>query len=557
MATREQDIRLRLLVDVQAASSTTRRGIEADARAVLGPGWTVNRLFAHSADARLARHWVVAGDIPVSPVRPVAPLAYDLAAALATRGGYAVEPDLPSSAFGAESEGGRLGLEALGAARAAHLDGSAAKDWALSKIAAQHAWARAVPPGGASRGRGILVGHIDTGYSDHPDLERGALDLTRDLDLVDGDDDARDPLIARWWSPLDTPGHGTHTGSVIASRVAGEIVGAAPEATLVPVRAVRSVVQVFDADVARAVDHARRSGCQVISMSLGGRGFLGLQDAIRSAVDEGIIVMAAAGNEVGFVVAPAVYPECLAVAASNADDRPWVGSSRGDAVDISAPGESVWIARVDSSVHPPRFYSDRSDGTSFAVAHLAGVAALWLAFHGPAVIRQRYGPGRVQDAFLALVRATCRTPAGWERSRYGAGIVNADALLAAGLPSTAADEAPRAPEFDVIRRITAAVPELSPATVIAGLATRFAVEESALPDLLRRHASELVYLLGEAPDLAGALLSPAGALLSPVGALGNAVGALGARTVPETLTGPPAATWPGMSRHLSAALARK
>ncbi|MGH3911771.1 MAG: S8 family peptidase, partial [Pseudonocardiaceae bacterium] len=405
MTSREQHLQLRLLVDVQQASSLTRLDLEADTRAALGTGWTVTRLFPHSPEPGLARHWVVSGDVPVSPAYPPAPLAYDLAAALAQRIGHPVEPDLPSSAFGPEpgadfTAAAEFAAES-GAAPARHLDGSAAKDWALKKIKATQAWDRAVPSGGSSRGRGVLIGHIDTGYSDHPDLERSALDLTRDLDVVDGDDDARDPLTRRWWWPLDSPGHGTLTGSVIASRVGRDIVGAAPEVTLLPVRAVRSVVQVFDADVARAVDHARRSGCHVITMSLGGRGFIGLQDVIRRAVAEGIIVMAAAGNEVGFVVAPAVYPECLAVAASNADDKPWAGSSRGDAVDVSAPGESVWVARVDS---PDQFRPDRSSGTSFAVAHLAAVAALWVAFHGADAIRRRYGRERVQDAFLSLVR---------------------------------------------------------------------------------------------------------------------------------------------------------
>ena len=102
---------------------------------------------------------------------------------------------------------------------------------------------------------------------------------------------------------------------MIAGRVEGQIAGAAPLATLVPIRAVHSVVQVLDGDVARAVDVARARGCHVISMSLGGRGFVGLRDAIRAAVADGIIVMAAAGNKVGIVVAPASYPECIAVAA--------------------------------------------------------------------------------------------------------------------------------------------------------------------------------------------------------------------------------------------------
>lgn len=534
MASREQH--LRLLVAVPQVASSTRGDLQADAAAALGAGWTVSRLFPHSADPVLARHWVVAGEVPVSPLYPLVPLSYDLAAALARRSGCSVEPDLPSSAFGLEPGTGVPLAEASGAGPAGHLDGSAATDWALDKINAKRAWARALPAGGDARGRGILIGHIDTGYSDHPDLERSALDLTRDRDVIDDDDDARDPLTRRWWWPLDSPGHGTLTGSVIASRVQREIVGAAPEATLLPVRAVRSVVQVFDADVARAVDHARRAGCHVITMSLGGRGFVGLQDVIRRAVADGIIVMAAAGNEVGFVVAPAVYPECLAVAASNADDRPWAGSSRGSAVDISAPGESVWAARVDSSVRPVRFGTDRSSGTSFAVAHLAAVAALWLAFHGPDPIRERYRPERVQDAFLALVRSTCHTPANWDGRQYGPGIVDADALLAAGLPAGAPDDLPPAPRFDALRRVTAAFPELSGAAATSELAARFGTDAAALPGLLQRHAGELVYLLGENPELAGALLTPGRVVLGPAGA------------------GPLPARWPGMSRQLTAAL---
>jgi subtilisin family serine protease len=535
MTDRELHTQLRLLVDTGQAANTTRQDLAAAARAALGEGWRVARLFPHSPEQLLTRHWVLTGDVPVSPIRPFAPLAFDLAATLADHLGHPVEPDLPSSAFGVEPDAGGLHGAVFDGTPADDLPGSAEKDWALRKINALRAWERAVPPGGSSRGRGVLIGHIDTGYTDHPDLERDALELTRDLDVVDGDDDARDPLVRRWWFPLDSPGHGTRTGSVIASRVTREIVGTAPEATLLPVRAVQSVVQVLDADVARAVDHARRSGCHVITMSLGGRGFVGLQDAITLAVADGIIVMAAAGNQVRFVVAPAVYPECLAVAASSADDKPWAGSSRGDTVDISAPGESVWTARVDSSVQPPRFDSLRGNGTSFAVAHLAGVAALWLAFHGPDTIRRRYGRERTQAAFLSLVRRTCRTPAGWDRGQYGAGIVDADALLAAGLPSDAPDTAPVAPEFDPLRRITAAVPELSRATAITGLAGRFGVDRDALPDVLRQHSSELVYLLGENVDLSGVLSAPTPGL------------SLAARNGH--------AATPLISRHLAAALA--
>ena len=128
-------------------------------------------------------------------------------------------------------------------------------------------------------------------------------------------------------------------------------------------------------------------------MSLGGLFLGGVRDAVNAAVADGCIVMAAAGNKWPWVAEPANYPTCLAVAATNAKDAKWVDSATADQVDISAPGESVWVAYWNDSgqqaVH-------RSSGTSFAVAHVAGVAALWLAYHGPGPFGTdtRVGPRR-------------------------------------------------------------------------------------------------------------------------------------------------------------------
>src|SRR3712207_5341689 len=133
-----------------------------------------------------------------------------------------------------------------------------------------------------------FVGHPDTGFTLHPGLGQAALELTRDRDVLEDDDDALDPLIPPDQSPwpIPSPGHGTQTGSVIAGRGTEQsgVVGVAPKALLVPIRAVESVVQLFDSDVARAVDHARTAGCHIVSMSLGGKGFFGLREAIQQAV---------------------------------------------------------------------------------------------------------------------------------------------------------------------------------------------------------------------------------------------------------------------------------
>jgi hypothetical protein len=240
-------------------------------------------------------------------------------------------------------------------------------------------------------GTGIRVGHPDSGFTNHFALG-SPVDQASDWDVIDNDDDATDPLrpppVVR--QPLPNPGHGTSTASIILGRGDGaRFSGVAPAAALVSFRATESVVQVFDSDVADAVRRARLAGCHVVSMSLGGTGFFGLREAIQEAVDAGMIVMAAAGNQVGVVTAPASYDNCIAVAATGTGDSLWPGSSRGAAVDVSAPGSCVWAALFDWTVSPPGRILNRTNGTSYAVAHLAGVAGLWLAHHGHAALMNR------------------------------------------------------------------------------------------------------------------------------------------------------------------------
>jgi hypothetical protein len=379
---------------------------------------------------------------------------------------------------------------------------SADRRWSLERIRAPDAWALAPAPGGASRGQGVLIGHPDTGYTLHPNLA-GALDLDRDLDLLDGDDDARDPLLAAdlvpW--PSSFPGHGTKTASVIVGRETpgSGIGGVAPAARLVPIRSVVSVVQLFDSDVARAVAYAGTIGCDVITLSLGGKGLFGLERAIQTAVDAGSIVLAAAGNQVGIVVAPASYPNCLGVAATGVDDEPWSLSSRGSMVDVSAPGLCVWVAGFRFEAAGPVFDVVPETGTSYAVAHMAGVAALWLGHHGPAVLRERYGR-RVQAAFLYLLRTTSRVPVGWDATRWGAGIVDAAAMLTAPLPGEdeLADTVMRPDSWTSAARL-ASIVDLSKAGMEDAMRQRLGLEGKELDRTLTRFEGELAFHLLEQP----------------------------------------------------------
>ena len=266
------------------------------------------------------------------------------------------------------------------------------------------------------------------------------------------------------------------------------------------------MIQVYDSNVAVAVERARTLKAHVITMSLGGIGFApAMRNAIQEAIDDGIIVLAAAGNQVPFVVAPANYAEVIAVAASNIEDQPWTGSSRGDAVAVAAPGESVFVARAKRTLGGITYTEERGSGTSFAVALTAGVAALWLAHHGRDAIIDRYGPAGIQPVFARLLRDTARRPAGWDDD-FGAGIVDADALLSEALP---ADVPPlAAAPISGTERLAAYFPDASTASARAALE---AVLTDATAAECEAFAGEIAYHMSQRPEVHRAMVAAAAA----------------------------------------------
>jgi lambda repressor-like predicted transcriptional regulator len=414
------------------------------------------------------------------------------------------EPDLETEFFFEDDMRGAPGMEAadlLGC----WVDVPPPEDraWALGAMRIPAAWDYSVQQGRPDRGADVLVAQPDTGVADHVELE-GALDRTRWFDILDHDRDPTDPLDK---GMLDNPGHGTATGSVAVSRGTviagppgtggpGRITGAAPKAWLVPIRCILSVVRIRQSTVAEAIEHARHQGCHIITMSLGGLPSAALKAAIHRAVDQNLIVLAAAGNCVTWVVWPARYARCLAVAGTNAADAPWKGSSRGTSVDVSAPGELVWRAKRQRRTDPTDGI-DGGQGTSFSVALTAGVAALWLAHHGRAALVATLGPGeRLHDRFRALLRQTARRPPGWKEREYGAGIVDAHALLQAGpgtpgAPGTEAmspaEKGDAAVTADLLRE---ALRDLDPATS----GTESAAGLGLSPGELERYGLELTWL---------------------------------------------------------------
>jgi serine protease len=397
--------------------------------------------------------------------------AFGAAYALEEEFGLAVaEPDLPTGFFPEmlpstdardpareDADGFRPGCWAPGRPE---LDRDPA--WALKAMRVPEAWAFSEARQRPSRGEGVVVAQPDTGVTRHAELDGVA--SAQGFNVLSGDVDPTDPL-----GQGGEPGHGTAIASVLVSPGTHVVSGAAPRARHMPIRAIESVTQITQVSVARAVDWAVGHDAHVITMSLGGIPSFALHRALRRAVAADVIVMAAAGNCARSVVWPARYDDCIAVGGTNWKHEPWRGSCRGPAVDVSAPAENVICAWVVQGAGPRGDHVGQGQGTSFAVALTAGVAALWLAHHGRAnlIAAARARGETLQAMFSRLVRATSLRPRTWDPFELGAGVVDARALLEADL--------------DLEREREAVEPPTDPRTV-AGLTVQSLVAESIGPE---------------------------------------------------------------------------
>ncbi len=230
-------------------------------------------------------------------------------------------------------------------------------------------------------GDGADVAIVDTGIDDdHPDLqanlgagkafvECGSGGWTGNCTFYGNGNDCNEP-----WS--DDNDHGTHcAGSADAADNQEGVVGVSTAATLHAVKVLDCAGSGTFSDIAAGVEYVANQGWDVASLSLGGdSGSQTLHDAIQYADDNGVLVVAAAGNAgpcTDCVKYPAKYPECVAVSATTSDDQLADFSSQGPEVDIAAPGKNV-----NSTV--PGGYTEFS-GTSMACPHVAGAAGLLMA----------------------------------------------------------------------------------------------------------------------------------------------------------------------------------
>ena len=176
----------------------------------------------------------------------------------------------------------------------------------------------AVAAHGTATGRGVRVGVIDSGVDfTHPDLA-GAIDVAASCSFIYTTTPTAAPIevangdCSNKAAVQDLQGHGTHVATTIAGRANGiGIVGVAPEATIVAIKACTIDGFCFADSVAAALRYAGDQRLDVVNLSLfadpylyfcssdaGQRAILqDLQSAARYAQQRGVVIVAAAGNE--------------------------------------------------------------------------------------------------------------------------------------------------------------------------------------------------------------------------------------------------------------------
>jgi len=241
----------------------------------------------------------------------------------------------------------------------------------------------------------------------------------------DGADDGR----------VDNDGHGTH----VAGTIGGTSTGVAKAVSIVPVRVLDSCGAGTETMVLNGLNWILANHLPgekaVVNMSIGFESTAtSIDAAIRNLLAEGIVVVAASGNEGGSAcgITPAGTTGTISVGASNANDGEPFFTSFGECVDIFAPGQSI-ISTWPKYLTATNTYVGET-GTSMAAPHVAGAVARYLE-------TATVTAATPTDAWNWLkTNATCNaityyTPTSTQPSRTGL-IKTPNRLLAVEAPAT-------------------------------------------------------------------------------------------------------------------------
>lgn len=284
--------------------------------------------------------------------------------------------------------------------RGGSLTGSS-KQWSLDMIGAETAFQM------NCLGQGVRVGVIDSGVYPHPDL---AANLAAGKNFISGAPDATDTT--------DLYGHGTKVAGLIAASGEEGCIGVAPGATIVPLKVTDEKTGISIYDICMAIKSGVDDyGCRVLNLSMGTTtDYASLREAVAYAVERGVVVVSAAGNEGGTsFMYPASYDHVISVGAVDSEGVLFSGSVSNSRVFLTAPG-----VEVRSTSNRGGYVTDT--GTSFSAPQAAGAAAVLLGADGSLT--------REDIMVLFAETAVDKGDAGRD-DRYGFGILNVRGCMTA------------------------------------------------------------------------------------------------------------------------------
>ncbi|MCY8845198.1 S8 family serine peptidase [Bacillus inaquosorum] len=225
------------------------------------------------------------------------------------------------------------------------------EQWNLEPIQVKQAWEEGLT------GKNVKIAVIDSGISPHDDLS------------IAGGFSA----VSYTSSYKDDNGHGTHVAGIIGAKHNGYgIDGIAPEAQIYAVKALDQNGSGDLQGLLQGIDWSIANGMDIVNMSLGTTSDSQiLHDAVDKAYEQGVLLVAASGNDGNGkpVNYPAAYSSVVAVSATNEKNQLASFSTTGDEVEFSAPGTNI------TSTYLNQFYATGS-GTSQATPHAAAMFAL-------------------------------------------------------------------------------------------------------------------------------------------------------------------------------------
>ncbi len=258
--------------------------------------------------------------------------------------------------------------------------------YGMSKINAPAAWNT------RTSASFVKVAVIDTGVRyTHQDLVANMWVNTAENNGTPGlDDDANgyiddiygiNTIISGSGDPQDDHGHGTHVAGTIGAvgNNATGVSGVAWDVQLMAIKFLGSDGKGSSSNAIEGITYAINHGADIMNNSWGGGGFSTfLLDAIRSARDQGIIFVAAAGNDSRNNNSSPHYPSSYASrnvisvgSSDSADNRSSFSNYGSQTVDVFAPGSSIYSTNFASNSS----YSYKS-GTSMATPMVSGIFAL-------------------------------------------------------------------------------------------------------------------------------------------------------------------------------------